>query len=255
MRVLALVLVGCSGGAIKTETGDGPGPGPDPTNPTGDPNPPSLMITSPGDGATFTAGARVTLEARAMTGDGAPANGAVISWFTADGWSAVGSPIEVTDLPVGSYSLAASTTVGGEAADASVRITVEEALPTEPIDYSGTLAMETVLDAGSFGTFEYPCLNDYLTFELDGTAFVGAGACTVDAGFFTEQFVFAVEGTVSGASVSGTMTSAEAGGDPLPFSGNYDSANGHISASYDETYANSDGSLRLYGTFDADPVP
>jgi hypothetical protein len=255
MRVLALMLVGCGGGTIKTETGDGPGPGPDPTNPTDPQDPPSLMITSPSDGATLTAGERVTLEARAMTGDGSPADGAVISWFTADGWSAVGSPIQVTDLPVGTYNLAASTTVGGAAADASVRITVEEALPTGPIDYSGALAMETALDAGALGTFEYPCVNDYLTFELDRSAFVGSGASTIDAGYITQQFVFAVEGTVTGATVSGTMTSAEAGGDPLPFSGSYDSASGHIAASYDETYANSDGSLRLYGTFAADPLP
>ncbi len=251
-RWSVLILVAC--GSVKPGLPDDSDTGEEGTNPWGtNPTQPaglSVAISSPADGAQLIGGQAVSLLASLS---GASGDASVI--WSAPSWQASGASATVNDLPVGSYALSVTVSSDGKTASDAVNITVDEPLP--PVDYSGTLYMDTVTDAGDLGVYEYPCDHNSLTWTLESGEMWGEGSCTVDAGWLgTSDFVFVLTGQVSGTSVSGELEAV--GSDTaeiLPFSGSYDPATGRVDASYDQTWYGTDGSLRLYGSFVGDPVP
>lgn len=255
MRIASLVVVlsACGGGTLNTSTDSEPATSPTvPTDPTGG-QPPGqqdelyLSITSPANDSVLQEGQEVTLSAAATDETGATTQ-ATLQW-SAPGWSAQGNDLTVTDLPAGAYDLEVTATSGSLTATDAVSIEVA----TGPVDYEGELDMLAVLDLGFWGEYDAPCEHDYLLFTIDTGVLIGEGACTVDSGVSVDTFVFVLDGTSDGKSVSGTMVSDLAEGEALTFTGTIDAA-GHIEASYDETWESSDGSLQLVGTFWADPV-
>lgn len=230
-----------------------------PSDPSGTGTPPEqseteplglrVQITAPASGATFAEGSSVALISETTDSTGAEVKATVL-WSAPD-WSGQGLSLTATDLPVGSYEIVATAALAGEVAEDSIQITITE---LEEVEYSGLLHMETELEIDGLGSFDYPCEHRDLRWTLQGQAFTGSGECEVDYSFGDETYRFDVDGSISGSSVSGTMR-MEDSSEVLLFDGSYDPVSGHIEASYDETWSNSDGSLRLYGSLEGDPLP
>ena len=203
----------------------------------------SLEILSPSSGTVVAAGEEVHLSVSVTA-----ANGNTISATTtweAPGWTQEGADLWVTDLPIGTYDLVASADVDGELLTESHGITVEE--PPEPIPYTGVMSMDISVYS-DFGDFDLVCAHRSLDFILDGASFSGSGICEAD---FVGEVAYALDGTVSGGQVSGELSLTDTD-DVLVFDGTKDDDE-VITASFDDEFANEDGSARLYGSFTASP--
>lgn len=116
--VIAFGLVQCGGGGDDGPTD--PDPGPDPNDP------PSVSITSPDDGATFDAGADVTLEGSASDPEDGSLTGSSLAWSSdVDGDLGTGTSVTVSDLSEGAHEITLEATDSeGATASSSVSITV-----------------------------------------------------------------------------------------------------------------------------------
>ena len=222
-QMVALLLLGaCSGGAVDEIT---------------------FSITSPSDGARFVSGEAVVLSA-AVTGVNL-APGEELSWSVGD-WSASGNDVSVTDLPVGTLSLTARLPIDGIDYTDSVELVIEP--PPEPVDYEGILSLTLELES-DFGDFDFDCTHDYLGFTVQPSGSLeGEGACEA----INQTYVFSITGQVDGTSVSGEMQ-VDSADSPMAFEGTV-ADDGSITSTFDETFANDDGSLRLVGDWVASPI-
>lgn len=203
----------------------------------------ALTITSPTDGSVLISGEAVTLSAD-ITGVNLIL-GEELTWSAGE-WSAAGNAIEVSDLPIGTLALTARVPVGGIDYTDTVEIVVEP--PPEPVDYEGVLSLTIELQSG-FGNFDFDCTHDYLTFVVQPSGRLeGEGACEA----VNQTYVFALTGEVDGTTVTGEMK-VDSSDQPMAFAGTVGD-DGAITSTFDETFANDDGSLRLFGDWVASPV-
>lgn len=241
-----LVLAGCGedddsegsgdGGSRGASTGDGGG------GDGGDSL--SVNVISPEDGAVVMEGEVVTLQVGAQGGlDGA-------SWTIRGepSWSAEGSPVDVSDLPVGELVLVVEAWSGQASATASVAITVEERVP---VSYTGGLDAWAELDSPLWSA-DGPCTGpvDFVR-EVDDTL-AGTGGCTADLDGFEQPVDFVITGVFDGATVSGTMSS-ELSDEGIEFTGTV-GEDGAVTCDFDKTWTEGDGSLRIWGTLTANPL-
>ncbi len=204
----------------------------------------SITIISPADGAVVMEGDVVRLQVGAPDGlDGA-------SWSLRGdaSWSAEGSPVEVSDLPVGELVLEVEAWSGQASASASVALTVEERVP---ISYAGDLDAWAEL-VSPLWSADGPCVGpvDFVR-EVDDTL-SGTGGCTADLDGYEQPVDFVIDGVIEGGAVSGTMRS-ELSEEAIEFSGGVD-ADGLITCAFDKTWTEGDGSLRIWGTLAASPL-
>lgn len=82
-----------------------------------------LSIVSPDDGAFLDEGAEVFLDVEARDESGAELPVTDVSW-EADGWSAEGDEITVSDLPVGEFELRATGVNDAKTLSASIEVYV-----------------------------------------------------------------------------------------------------------------------------------
>ena len=87
---------------------------------------PTINIVSPEDGATFTQGDEVQLEAEAIYDDGTDAIMTDTTW-TAGDWSGQGTSLTTTDLPAGNLTLEVGATVDDKDLSTKIHITVNTA--------------------------------------------------------------------------------------------------------------------------------
>jgi len=206
----------------------------------------SFELISPTAGDVYDQGAPVHLEG-VTTLDGLVVDAPLV--WTSGEWTTTGNALDVTDLAVGVHNLGVVASWEGMEAGADLSIEVLAG----PVDYAGTLTAKADVASGSFQE-TYDCVSDYLNFVLqpDGS-FVGEGACTMDLPIIgTRTEVFTINGTADGATVSGTMTVSEAADQPTSFSGTK-TDDGTISSTFDQSFTDGSGTLRLYGTFTATP--
>jgi PKD repeat protein len=92
--------------------------------------PPAITITSPGNGATFTAGTTVTFSGTASDAEDGSLSSSIQWTSSIDGPLGTGAAIQVSSLSVGSHTITGSVTdSGGVPATASITVTVTQAAP------------------------------------------------------------------------------------------------------------------------------
>jgi hypothetical protein len=226
------------GGGDRGASG-GPGGGPG----GGDGEGAVAAVVSPEDGATFMAGDAVTLE---VTLDGAAPEGAEWS-ITGTPWVASGSPVTVSDLPEGELRLEVEAWSGGGSAVAQVDITVE---PREPVSYAGEMSATVEVDSPYYSA-DSDCPGPVsFVWDTDNTLW-GTGSCYYDFDIYDDTVRFELFGQVEGGAVTGTLTS-DLDDEGMDFTGTV-GADGLISASFDKTWSEGEGSLRIWGTLSASP--
>lgn len=208
----------------------------------------SFDISSPTAGTSVAQGTSVHLEG-VTTLDGEVVE-APTTWTSGD-WSVTGNPVDVTNLPVGLHTLTASVVY----TELTVSSTVALEIVPGPVDYSGALtAKADVVGSGINQTFD--CVSDYLNFTVqpDG-ALAGEGSCTLSLPIIGPRTeVFTLTGTIVDGVVHGSMTVSEAADQPTNFNGTQGS-DGAVIADFDQNFSSANGTLRLYGTIAATPVP
>lgn len=211
---------------------------------------PVLSIVSPTEGQAFDEGTEVSLEVAATDAVTGEALGVSEVTWTADGWAgASGSPVLVSDLPVGAYALTASARSAGQDLTATVNITVNAV----PVPYTGAMNAMLVLDY-MIGVWESSC-DGSVSFVLQpsGEMTEGTGSCIVPD-YPDDPVPFTLEGTVTDGVLTGALVMTYDGADyRTPFDGAL-AEDRSISAAYNKTFpGDTGGSLQIKGTWDASP--
>jgi hypothetical protein len=242
MRALWLMLlVGCTGGDV-VKTDDTAGGGDSGGSSSSDV---AVRITSPEDGATFDFGQSIDFVAEA-TKDGDPTDIKSATWTIGE-LTKKGADVSIDDLPSGTWDVEVSAVIAKKTATDSISITINE---PPPMNYEGRAAIDLHLNHPDYGEYDDGC-DGGLTFVLTGTAFSGSGTCKEE--LFGETFPFTVEGTVSGGNIEGNLILDADGtqyATPFTGTGKYGSA---FNANFDYTHSADGASLRVYGTWNANP--
>lgn len=244
MRALWLLfLVGCSGGDDTIKTDDTAGGGDDSGGSTD--NDFAVRIKSPEDGATFDFGESVDFVAKA-TKNGEATDIKTATW-TIGPVVEKGDDISIDDLPSGTWDVELSAVVGKQTLTESVSITIKDA---PPMNYEGRANIDLHLDHPDYGEYDDGC-DGGLTFVATGSAFSGSGTCKEE--LFGETFPFTLEGTVAGGNIEGSLILDADGtqySTPFTGSGKYGDS---FNANFDYTHSADGATLRVYGTWNADP--
>lgn len=239
VHALPLFLLACAGG----DTDDGTGPdGRDPKSAEI-----TIAILSPAEGDEFPYGEPVPLSVEVERNGEATAADSV-TW-TVGTWTGRGKETEATGLRAGAVAVEVEVVAGGETLTASVGIVV-----AEPIvyTYSGPFQADVIAEIDGLGSFDDSCAST-IRFTLDAGVVSGSGVCAVFDDFDLDPITFTVEGTATGGNVRGDLVMALDGEEArTPFSGT-GTAGAAFTASFDTTHRSSDGSVRIVGTWTANP--
>lgn len=202
-----------------------------------------LVIDNPTAGAEFDAGQAIPLDVSA-TKDGRDLTPQDVSWRIG-AWTGEGAHTSAPGLDVGDHVVQVSATVDGETLEGSVAISV---LPTE-LNYSGTISAVATLST-DFGDFDATCDGPltYVATRRTGSL-SGGGNVTCSSDFGSESFTVGLTGTAADGTVSGSL---DLEGNATPFNGT-GSFGESMTATFDGTFSNSDGSLRFQGGWSASP--
>ena len=215
-----------------------------------------VEIVTPTTGETFAQGAEVTLEISVTNEDtGEAMDYDAVSW-AAEGWSYDQASGTVTDLPLGSYSLGVTVTIGSRELEDSVSITVEE--QHDPITYRGDLRSSIYLYSDEYDMDdEDPCDG---TFELttDDQYFVtGSGECNVELfwGMVDWDVIFEIDGRRTDTTVEGSLFFYDDHGTryETPYTGTISDTD--IDTSFTAEHNSPDGILSFSGTMVGRAVP
>ena len=203
-------------------------------------------IQSPLDGATVTEGDEVFLQVQVGYEDGDSVEADSVAWSVEGGsWSADGNGLSVTDLPVGALQLLAVVEVDRFVLSDTVSLTVEQKADDPPLTLSGNLDAAVKITDSNGIPYSDDC-DGVVEFQLDGSELTGTGDCSA----FNEDLSFLITGEVNQGQVTGEM-GVSGGEENVPFTGQWDEANEVLTGQFDETWTSSDGTLRLWGTFQA----
>lgn len=239
MTIMAFYFLACSG-ETGTETDDSKGGG------GGSDAVIEVAITSPGKGETYDYGSPITFTAE-VTADGEAIDASKVTW-SSGAWSDVGISVTTSDLPPGKNTVQVEAKVDGETYTDSVDVTVKD---PPPLDYRGTANIKLFLQLVDWGDYDVNCPGN-LTFTMTGADFSGTGSCTED--IFGETYQFTVDGSSSGGNIEGSLSLNIDGTDyPTPFTGT-GAYNQAMDADFDETYNVDGNSIRVYGSWTANPV-
>jgi hypothetical protein len=237
---LLLLSLSCSGG-----TGDGETPHL------------TATIVSPEAGEVFSPGEEIELDVALRVGSTAAEPGKV-TWTIGD-WTGSGERTSTTDIPLGDWTVLVAATVGEESAKDTVRITVEgdadgdtdadaDADGDPNLPYGGPFDANIEYDIAGFEGGG-PCPGT-VTLTVGTLGFDGTGACSAEG----TDFLFTIEGKISGTAISGDLIADADGTEyrtPFTGTGSYGES---LSAQYDKTFTEGGDSLRIFGTFGADPL-
>lgn len=218
----------------------------------------TVSIDSPSDGDRFDWDESITLEVSAKEGQKKVDLGAV-TW-TVDDREIRGESAEVSDLDPGEYTVEVDVVVSGEHYGSNIDITVKDK-PEDtghdtgdtgsggPGTYVGTMSTHVWYD-GEYGKFDGDCPGSVnLTVSTSGVI-DGTGRCSLDGQYDMD---FRIDGTQSGSSISGTLVAESDGTEyRTPYTGT-GKEGGHFAAEYDKTFQTGGDSLRIAGTWAADP--
>lgn len=213
-----------------------------------------VSIDSPADGDRFDWDESITLEVSAKTGPKAADIGAV-TWTVADR-EVRGESTEISDLDPGDYTVNVDVVFEREHYEASVDITVLEK-PTDtgdtgsggPGTYAGSMATHVWYD-GEFGTFDGDCPGTVNFTVSEAGVIDGTGHCTLDGEYAMD---FLLDGNQGGGEISGALIGVIDGQEVrTPYTGTGKDGE-TFSASYDKTFRDGGDSIRIEGTWTAEP--
>lgn len=216
-----------------------------------------VSIDSPGDGDRFDWDEKITLEVSAKEGQKKVDLGAV-TW-TVDDRELRGESAEVANLDPGDYTVEVDVVVGGEHYGSNVEITVKDR-PDDtgdtgdtgtggPGTYAGTMATHVWYD-GEYGEFDGDCPGTVNFTVSESGVIDGTGKCSLDGQYDMD---FRLDGSQSGSNISGTLIAESDGTEyRTPYTGT-GKEGGHFAAEYDKTFQTGGDSLRIAGSWAADP--
>jgi hypothetical protein len=237
--LLSILSLACSGSSSDDEGGGGGGGG------TAE-----LVIASPTDGSEWDLGVAVPLEVSATkAGRDVPLQG--VTWTIGD-WTGQGASTEASGLLPGEHTVTATATVDGAEVSASVGITVTG--PPE-VDYEGRLNADYTISADGFELSD-TCQGPVTFTVVAAGTLTGSGSARCQSDWEDFDLAFTMEGTLVGGTLSGDLVFAMDDGsiERTPFTGTGRYNDGALSASFDNTFTSSDGSLRFSGSFSASPI-
>jgi hypothetical protein len=244
MRTLwLLLLVGCTAGEESNKTDDTAGSADDSGGSSA--TEVAVQIRSPADGATFDFGESVDFVAKA-TKDGSAAEIKSATWTVGD-VTEKGAEVSIDDLPSGTWDVEVSAVIGKKTATDTISITIKD---PPPMNYEGRATIDLHLNHPDYGEYDDGC-DGGLTFVVTGAAFSGSGTCKEE--LFDETFPFTLEGTVTGGNIEGNLILDADGtqyATPFTGTGKYGQP---FSANYDYTHSADGATLRVYGTWNANP--
>ncbi len=209
-----------------------------------------VEIISPAPGDTFAQGDVVALEVSVTNEETSEdIEPDAVAWSAQGGWSYDQATGGVTDLPVGSYDLEVTVTIGAREIHDSVAINVEER--HDPIDYRGQLRSTIYLYSNDYGLDdEGPCDGVFDISTDQSWVVSGTGDCDVELfwGMVDWDVIFDVDGERSDASVSGTLFFFDDHGTryETPYTGTISDTD--VSIEFSAEHTNPDGILRFSGT-------
>jgi hypothetical protein len=223
----------------------------------------TVTIVSPDDGGSYPRNEPLALEVKALRG-GHEVDVTRASWTIGD-WSAVGSPIEASNLSEGEQTVTVEVLADGDSVTASVTVTVTGREGDTDTDtdadtdtdtsadyhYAGTLEAEVVLSTNDYGDFDDHC-SAPITAALTGATLTGGGQCTIFEDFDVDPMIFTLDGTVHNGNNNGdlVMTDTDGAEQRTPYTGTGDPGT-PLQATFDNTFRSTDGSLRIYGSWTA----
>ncbi len=217
----------------------------------------TLRIVSPKDGAHFDWDAKIPLEIGVKQGQ-ADVEARVVDWTVGD-QSFQGASTTAFGLDPGDYTVLVDAVVDGDHYGESVKITVDEkpggdtggdtGVPPGSVTYLGTMAAHVWYD-GSYGTFDGDCPGNVTVYITDVGVMSGTGHCVLDGQFDMD---FVIDGTQGKGAISGALVADVDGTEyRTPFTGTGKDGQ-HLDAAYDKTFNDAGESLRIAGTWAADP--
>lgn len=223
----------------------------------------TVLVNAPSPASTYYSNEQVPFEVVARL-DGEPADVTHATWSLDDGaQEKEGATGNFDPMSAGEHAVHVEVLAGGQSASRDVTFTVSP--PEGDADTDADTDTDTDADAtqfigtieanidyhGDFGDFGSPCPGT-LSFTLDAAhTIVGSGTCrTTDGGY---DFPFTMDGAASGGVVSGNLVMTYDGTDALtPYTGHGGSQT-TITANFDETFNSGSDTIRIYGSFSADP--
>ncbi len=230
------------------------------TDDTSTPSPAShalVEIVSPSPGDTFAVGDVVQFEVSVTNEDtGEAMEFDSVSWAGAEGWTLDGATGTAANLPVGSYAVEVTVTIGSRELTDSVSITVEDV--KDPISYRGVLDSDIYLYSNEYDMDDQaPCDG---TFELatdDQWMITGTGQCQVELfwGMVDWDVIFEIDGQRTDTNVEGTLFFYDDHGTryETPYTGTISDTD--INTSFDADHTNPDGELSFWGTMVGQALP
>lgn len=225
----------------------------------------TVLVNAPSTAFTYYSNEQVPFEVIARL-NGEPVDVSHASWSLDNGaqeregatgnfdaMSAGEHTAHVDVLAAGLSDSVDSTFTVSAPADADTDTDTDADTDTDPgtgTDFRGTVAANIDYH-GDFGDFGSPCPGS-IGFHLaeDGTI-AGAGTCNTTEGGY--DFPFAVEGTSGGGNVNGTLVMTYDGTEARTAFTGHGGSSSTIAASYDQTFNSGGDTVRIYGTFTADP--
>jgi hypothetical protein len=224
-----------------------------------------INVKSPEDGAAYEWGDTIDLEVQVREG-GKVVDARTVVWTVGDRTERGASTfVEASRLDAGEVDVSVDVTYGGNQYNQRLTITVDDGgggkdtgkdtggdtgVASGSIAYSGTMASHIWYD-GEYGRFDGDCPGT-VDFAIDeeGTM-AGTGWCLLDGQY---DFYYTIEGLQGRGEISGSLI-AEGDGQEYrtPFTGT--GKDGETQeASWDKTFNSGGDSLRIAGSFTANPI-
>jgi hypothetical protein len=243
LSALLLALFACSPAATDTSRSGGGGSDDSGDSASGT----SLVIDQPTAGAEFDAGTAIPLDVRGLSG-GQEVTPQSVEWAIGT-WRGAGAHTSAPGLDPGAYEVRVTAMVDGNAEEATVAILVVPGT----IAYTGTLTADVTVTT-DFGDIDASCSGPLdFTATRRTSAVAGGGTAVCRTEFGDQDLPYSIEGTLDADGIRGDLIlTADGQSQRTPFTGtgSYGAA---VNATFDGTFSNGDGSLRLQGSFAASP--
>lgn len=214
----------------------------------------TVLVNAPTPAGTYYSNEPVPFEVIARV-DGSPVDIDSATWSLDDGaQTATGATGTFDPVAPGEHTVHIEAHVGSQTGYRDVSFTVSAPEADADTDADADTQYLGTVDAnidyhGSYGDFGSPCPGTMRFAVSSAGTLTGTGTCRADA----YDFPFDLEGMVTGGTVTGNLIMTSNGTEvrtPFTGHGNVGSA---LTATYDTTHTDAGESVRVYGSWTAEP--